>query len=224
MVAYEEAELSEALRRLLARGWAKEADGDRGRVVKYRHMLDEVFDLDSAELSLLAVLLLRGVQTAGELRERSERLYGFSSVRAVHESLSRLVDRGFVVRHARRSGQKEERYEQQLGSLEAAGLEENPGNRTPNGQVDEGREDPAGTGTDGEAEAEIGEKEEGPQEETSAEVGGEKDQEPDVSSEQAGSVRESGQSGTVDSRIDWLEAEVVKLRAQLTALLKELGE
>ena len=59
--------------------------------------------------------MLRGPQTPGELKQRSERLHGFADLAAVHETLERLVERGYVARHERRPGQKEERYEQLLG-------------------------------------------------------------------------------------------------------------
>jgi uncharacterized protein YceH (UPF0502 family) len=59
--------------------------------------------------------MLRGPQTPGELKQRSERLYAFETLAAVHETLDRLVDRELVLRHPRRPGQKEDRYEQLLG-------------------------------------------------------------------------------------------------------------
>jgi uncharacterized protein YceH (UPF0502 family) len=59
--------------------------------------------------------MLRGAQTPGELKQRSERLHAFADLPGVHETLERLVDRGLVTRHPRRPGQKEERYEQLLG-------------------------------------------------------------------------------------------------------------
>jgi hypothetical protein len=111
----EEAEVLDALRRLALRGWTRLASGPGGRARKYRHLLDEVLGLGPAELSLLAVLMLRGPQTPGELKQRSERLQNFSGLPEVHETLDRLVERGQVARHPRRPGQKEERYEQILG-------------------------------------------------------------------------------------------------------------
>ena len=115
VVAYEEAEVVEALRRLALRGWTRLASGPGGRARKYRHLLNEALDLDEAQLSLLAVLMLRGAQTPGELKQRSERLHSFESLPAVHDTLDGLVGRGLVERHDRRPGQKEDRYEQLLG-------------------------------------------------------------------------------------------------------------
>jgi uncharacterized protein len=115
VVDYDEAAVAEALRRLALRGWTRLASGAGSRARKYRHLLPEALDLDPAELALLAVLMLRGPQTPGELKQRSERLHGFDDIAAVHAALDRLVDRGQVARQQRRPGQKEERFEQLLG-------------------------------------------------------------------------------------------------------------
>jgi uncharacterized protein YceH (UPF0502 family) len=117
VVDYEEATVAEALRRLALRGWTRLASGASSRARKYRHLLPEALGVDENELSLLAVLMLRGAQTPGELKQRSERLHGFADLTAVQETLDRLVERGYVVRHERRPGQKEERFEQLLGGF-----------------------------------------------------------------------------------------------------------
>ncbi len=119
VVAYEEQDVVEALRRLALRGWTRLASGAGSRARKYRHLLDDAFGLDDAEVSLLAVLMLRGPQTPGELKQRAERLHAFASLGTVHDALDRLVERGQVARHPRRPGQKEERFEQLLGGGEA---------------------------------------------------------------------------------------------------------
>jgi len=67
--------------------------------------------------------MLRGAQTPGELKQRTERMQGFADLAAVQEVLERLIERDYVVRHPRRPGQKEDRYEQVLGGGEAAGDE-----------------------------------------------------------------------------------------------------
>ncbi|MEX2107200.1 MAG: YceH family protein [Solirubrobacterales bacterium] len=115
VVDYDEAAVSGALRRLALRGWTRLASGAGSRARKYRHLLPEALDLDPGEVSLLAVLMLRGPQTPGELKQRSERLHGFADLAAVQATLDGLVERGHVARHERRPGQKEERYEQLLG-------------------------------------------------------------------------------------------------------------
>jgi uncharacterized protein YceH (UPF0502 family) len=119
VVDYEEQEVVEALRRLALRGWTRLASGAGSRARKYRQMLDDAFGLDDAEISLLAVLMLRGPQTPGELKQRGQRLHDFAGLGAVHETLERLVERGQVARHERRPGQKEDRYEQLLGGADA---------------------------------------------------------------------------------------------------------
>ncbi|MET0557862.1 MAG: DUF480 domain-containing protein [Solirubrobacterales bacterium] len=120
VVAYDEATVSEALRRTALRGWTRLTSGAGSRARKYRHLLSEALDVDDAELSLLAVLMLRGAQTPGELKQRSERMHGFESLAVVQETLDRLVERELVARHERRPGQKELRYEQLLGGEEGA--------------------------------------------------------------------------------------------------------
>jgi uncharacterized protein YceH (UPF0502 family) len=115
VVSYDEATVVEALRRLALRGWTRLASGAGSRARKYRHLLPEALGVDDAELALLAVLMLRGPQTPGELKGRSERLHPFEGLPAVQETLERLVGREFVIRHPRRPGQKEDRYEQVLG-------------------------------------------------------------------------------------------------------------
>lgn len=119
VVEYDESTVVEALRRTALRGWTRLASGSGSRARKYRHLLDEALGLDDAELSLLAVLMLRGTQTPGELKQRADRLHAYADLATVHASLETLIERGYVERHARRPGQKEERYSQLLGGEEA---------------------------------------------------------------------------------------------------------
>jgi len=115
VVDYDEQAVVEALRRLALRGWTRLASGAGSRARKYRHLLDQAFGLDDAEVALLAVLMLRGPQTPGELKQRGQRLHDFADLVAVQEALERLVEQGQVARHGRQPGQKEDRYEQLLG-------------------------------------------------------------------------------------------------------------
>jgi uncharacterized protein len=115
VVDYDEATVSDALRRLALRGWTRLASGAGSRARKYRHLLPEALELDRGELALLAVLMLRGPQTPGELKQRSARLHDFADLAAIHSSLERLIERDLIARQERRPGQKEERYEQLLG-------------------------------------------------------------------------------------------------------------
>jgi uncharacterized protein len=120
VVDYDEAEIRAALDRLSNRGWARLASGPGSRAVKYRHLLDQALELSGEELSVLAVLMLRGAQTIGELKQRSDRLHSFTSLDAIAETLDRLAHRELAARVARRPGQKEDRYMQLLGGSEDA--------------------------------------------------------------------------------------------------------
>ena len=115
VVAYEEREIKAALDRMSNRGWTRFASGVSSRALKYRHLLDEALGLSEPEISLLGVLMLRGPQTVGELKQRSERLHRFGSIAEVAETLDRLTQRELVARLERRPGQKEERWQQLLG-------------------------------------------------------------------------------------------------------------
>ena len=109
-----------ALQRLGRRGWTRLASGPGSRAVKYRHLLDEALGLSGGELAVLCVLVLRGPQTPGELRARTERLHRFESAEAVQAALDGLASRGHAALLERRPGQKEARYVQRLGG-EAGG-------------------------------------------------------------------------------------------------------
>jgi uncharacterized protein len=116
VVAYEEREIKAALDRMSNRGWTRFASGASSRALKYRHLLDEALQLSGSELSLLGVLMLRGAQTVGELKQRSERLHRFESIAEVAQTLDALAQRELVERLERRPGQKEERWRQLLGA------------------------------------------------------------------------------------------------------------
>jgi uncharacterized protein YceH (UPF0502 family) len=122
VVSYDEPHIRAAIEKLSRRGWARLASGPGSRVAKYRHLLDEALDLVPSQLSLLAVLLLRGPQTPGELKSRGERLYPFASLGDVHRALDELMERELVERLPRRPGQKEERYRHLLGDVGDPGV------------------------------------------------------------------------------------------------------
>jgi uncharacterized protein len=111
-----ESEIRDALERLGKRRWTRLASWSSGRTMKYRHMLGETLGLADGELSLLAVLMLRGPQTPGELRQRSERLHRFGEAE-LGETLAGLEGRELVRLQPRRPGQREQRYEQLLGAV-----------------------------------------------------------------------------------------------------------
>jgi uncharacterized protein YceH (UPF0502 family) len=119
VVAYDEATIRDAITRLSRRRWARLASGAGSRASKYRHLLDESLTRAPDELAVLCVLMLRGPQTPGELKGRSERLAPFADLGAVHATLERLIGRDLVEQLPRRPGQKEERYAHRLSDDEA---------------------------------------------------------------------------------------------------------
>jgi uncharacterized protein YceH (UPF0502 family) len=108
----DEEEVRLALRRLEDQGLAGRARGADGRVTKYEHWLGEAFNFTRAETALLCVLLLRGPQTPGELRSRTDRLHRFDEIGEVLAGLQKLMDRepSLVVVLPRQPGTKEARY------------------------------------------------------------------------------------------------------------------
>lgn len=83
---------------------------DTGRVPKYSHQIDKKYNLIARESALICLLLLRGPQTVGELRGRSERLYAFSALSEVEETLQNLEEMGLTQKMAKLPGRKESRY------------------------------------------------------------------------------------------------------------------
>ena len=118
-----------ALERLHRRGWTRMASGAGSRARKYRHLLDGALSLEREQLAVLCVLMLRGPQTPGELKQRTERLHDFADLAAIEAVLEGLIERGLAARVERGSGQKEQRYVQLLG--EAAPGSRPPGARSP---------------------------------------------------------------------------------------------
>jgi len=114
VVSYDDDTLREALHRLGRRRWTRLASG--ARAAKYRHLLDEEPGLARDEQAVLAVLMLRGPQTLGELRTRTERMQRFADQQELLDVLARLAERGFAELQPRRPGQKEQRYAHLLSS------------------------------------------------------------------------------------------------------------
>jgi uncharacterized protein YceH (UPF0502 family) len=115
---YTEDQIFQAGQRLSKYGLARLASGHTSRTTKYRHLAEEGLSLNRDQLALLCVLMLRGPQTPGELKQRSERLVESSelSLADVERVLAELTDRGYVTNLGRRPGQKEDRWAQLLGS------------------------------------------------------------------------------------------------------------
>src|SRR5271156_3927049 len=111
---YDDAVIRDALHRLERRGFTRLASGAGSRAAKHRHLLAQALPMDAGEQAIVCVLMLRGPQTPGELKQRTERMHAFSELDGVNETLRRLIERGLVARLDRRPGHKEERYVQLL--------------------------------------------------------------------------------------------------------------
>jgi len=119
----DEDDLRQALHGLEAKHLAGRARSADGRVTKYEHWLGEAFNFSRAETALICVLLLRGPQTPGELRGRTERLHEFTEISDVTAGLQKLMDREppLVALLPRQPGARESRYAHLLcGPVESA--------------------------------------------------------------------------------------------------------
>jgi uncharacterized protein YceH (UPF0502 family) len=110
VVSYDEETIRDALHHLGRRRWTRLTSSHGSRAAKYRHLLAEELSISPEEQAILAVLMLRGPQTPGELLQRSERLHHFDGADALYAVLDRLIERELVARLSRRPGQREERY------------------------------------------------------------------------------------------------------------------
>ncbi|MFY9265591.1 MAG: YceH family protein [Solirubrobacterales bacterium] len=119
VVEYSETEIQDALQLLHRRELTRVASGHGSRSSKYRHLVTETLGLDVNERAVLSVLLLRGDQTSGELKQRTERLGDFEDLAAIEAVLDQLTDRRFVRSLERRPGEKQPRYRQMLGDAGA---------------------------------------------------------------------------------------------------------
>ena len=115
VVDYDEAEIRAALDRLSRRGWVRLASGPGSRVAKFRHLLDDALGRVPSQIALLAVLMLRGPQTPGELKQRVERLYPYGSIEDVERALEALAEAELAEKQARRPGQSQDRWHHLLG-------------------------------------------------------------------------------------------------------------
>jgi uncharacterized protein len=112
VMTLEEDSVSHALATLQEKRLAGPASGADSRVTKYEHRLQEVFNFDRREIAILCVLLLRGPQTPGELRSRTERMYRFEALDDIVSTLDRLGQRQppLAAILPRQPGTKESRY------------------------------------------------------------------------------------------------------------------
>ena len=119
VVEYDLTDLRPALIGLRDRSLAKRTRRPGERVEKHAHLVDQTLGLDAAAMALVALLLLRGPQTAGELRSRATRMSRFSEVSEVEAVLRRLAEQGLAEQLERRPGEKQLRWRHLLSGREA---------------------------------------------------------------------------------------------------------
>jgi uncharacterized protein YceH (UPF0502 family) len=199
---YDEGQVRDAAQRLSKYGLARLASGAGSRATKYRHLAEEGLGLDRDQLAILCVLLLRGPETPGELKTRSERMAHLASLADVERVLSELGDKGYAERMARQPGQKEDRFRQLLGGdagrasadgpIAVGGFDEPVAGAAHNAEPPRAYEEPAGSYD-----------------------------EPAPAPAPAAAAAPDGQdNGALEARVAALEAEVADLRAQLADLLE----
>jgi uncharacterized protein len=115
VVAYDEETIRDALDRLGRRRFTRLTSYHGSRAAKFRHLLDEALQIGPEEQAVLAVMMLRGPQTPGELLQRTERLHRFPDAATLNAVVDRLMERELVARYERRPGQREDRFGQLLG-------------------------------------------------------------------------------------------------------------
>jgi uncharacterized protein YceH (UPF0502 family) len=135
VTALAEAEVEQALDSLREKNLAYVFHGSTSRVPKFKHVMPEIFHLDPAELAVMCALMLSGAQTVGEIRGRSARLYDFSGLGEVEDTLHKLSVKDsepLVTRLPRQAGQKEVRYAHLLsGEIDVEQMPAQPaGSRT----------------------------------------------------------------------------------------------
>ena len=109
VVQYDEDTVTHALDSLQEKLLVREVSGER--VVRFAHRTQEILNLNNRDLALVCVLLLRGPQTVGELKQRTERLHSFDGLDSIEACLRHLAERGFVSQ-LRSAGMREPRYTQ----------------------------------------------------------------------------------------------------------------
>jgi uncharacterized protein YceH (UPF0502 family) len=113
VMSLEEDEIEDAIERMREKGLVVRVDTAGSRVPKFRHQIDKACEIYGKEIALMAVLLLRGPQTVGELRGRTERMASFESLQEVENALNELLEEDrvqLIVKLPIQPGQKEVRY------------------------------------------------------------------------------------------------------------------
>ena len=138
IVSYDEPDVENALATLRDKGLALRITGRDSRVPKHAQRFTEKFNLGRREAAVMCVLMLRGPQTVGELRGRTERLYTFEDLEGVEGTLHRLAEMEFVKQLPRQAGFKEPRFAHLLGG-DAEVAEEPAATTAPRGSSDRDR-------------------------------------------------------------------------------------
>jgi len=144
VVTFDEGSVTQALESLRSKNLIYLFYGSTSRVPKYKHMMAEVYGLNSKELAVMCVLMLRGYQTVGELRGRTDRLYDFSGLQEVEETLTSLSTKepdSLVLTLPRRAGQKDVRYAHLLGGEPDIDYQAEPEHSEPAGTNQPSRSD-----------------------------------------------------------------------------------
>jgi uncharacterized protein YceH (UPF0502 family) len=115
VVDYDEELIFDTIQSLHRKELTRSASGHGSRAAKYRHLTAERLSIDDAGEAVLAILLLRGPQTPGELKTRTERLHAFDDLGEMERVLAALAEAGYIERLERRPGEKQERYRHLLG-------------------------------------------------------------------------------------------------------------
>lgn len=156
VVSYDEKTVSAALEELRDRNLIYVFYGSTSRVPKYKHMMPSYYELEPPEVAVMCVMMLRGPQTLGELRERTGRLHQFSGLGEVQETLDGLMRREdpLVMKLERQAGQKEARFAHLLsGEIDVEAFAAAQASRASRSSADPGRmekleEEVAGLRTD----------------------------------------------------------------------------
>jgi uncharacterized protein len=201
---YDEPTIRAALDRLGRRKWTTLASWSTARSVKYKHLLDTALDLDDGQLALLTVLMLRGPQTAAELRARSERMHRFDSPEEAEATLTSMAERGLAEPLPRRPGERGQRWTHRLEG-EGEGAESVAASGAPAAAA-AGAEAPAAEAAGAEAPA-----------------SGVPVAELAPSAPTLGEPPPAPPGDGLAARVEQLESEVAALRDQLAALREELG-
>jgi uncharacterized protein YceH (UPF0502 family) len=202
---YDEHTVREAAQRLSKYGLARLASGHSSRAIKYRHLAEEALALGREELAVLCVLLLRGAQTPGELKGRTERMARFDSLDDVDLVLDSLTERGYVRRIGRRPGQKEDRFVHLLGGESGAAAAQG---------APIAPETAAATAAAGPR----------PTAEPDRAVPGPASPGPTVAASFARPAPPTERDGALEQRVAALEAEIAALRAEVAELRESAGE